>query len=745
MVGKITAKKLPLAAVIAAAMGSTGAYSQGLEEVLVTATKRTESLQDTPVAVTAYNAEALENLGVTNLSELSVQAPSLQSYDFPTTTTNIALFIRGFGNTDSQTLTIDNPVGIYIDNVYVARTSGATLDVLDLERVEILRGPQGTLFGRNSSAGSVNFITKKPGDELAGRVLLGAGNFGLQKATGFIDVPIGDKFAVKLSGVLKKEDGWVENKGPNPVLLDAEDFYQSENEGFRIAAQLRPSDTFTADYSYDYSKVEATPPYYQAQSDSRQEETTHLLLGNTPYQYVLPTSDNEHYGHNLTLSWDVSDAITLKSITGYRKMEETSVQNWSDTLFFATDIDWGTKAFSQEFQLLGNAFEDRLQYIAGLYYFEEEGDKEETQYTNGAFLPDIVIFDALGLPQSEIGLFLGGTNMGGTVFDTDLKSQAIFAQATIAATERFDLTLGLRYTEDERDAVRTLVPGNPSINFLPGANDDEYEHWDYNVTLDFALAETVNAYFRVATGYRAGGSAERALDFSQTFDQEENTTYELGLKSEWADSRIRLNAALFQSDYEDLLLTITGEPPLYASFVEVFNAGEAEVQGFELDLTALATENTQITFNYAYIDTKLSGVIVPDNSFLLSGPPASALDLRGVDISDSTFIPFAPKHAFSLALDHSWVMNWGAIDFHLNYVYRDELFSQPARGLPVPELGLLNGRIALSGMQLGATEWKVALWGKNLTDEAEEIYNLTDLGHQFNKPRSYGVELSMEF
>ncbi len=305
--------------------------------------------------------------------------------------------------------------------------------------------------------------------------------------------------------------------------------------------------------------------------------------------------------------------------------------------------------------------------------------------------------------------------------------------------------MGTRYTEDERDAVRDVDPQNPTINFQPGANEDEYEHWDYNVTLDYALTEAVNTYVRVATGYRAGGSAERALDFSQTFDQEENTTYEIGLKSEWADSRIRVNAALFQSDYEDLLLTISGQPPLFASFVEVFNAGEAQVQGFEMDLTALVTANTMITFNYAYLDTELSDVVVPDQSFLLGGPPASAVDLRGTDITDSTFIAFAPKHAFSVALDHSWALDFGSLDFHLNYVYRDEVFSQPGMGLPVPELGLLNGRLSLAGVEMGSTTWKVALWGKNLTDEAEEIYDLSTAGHQFNKPRSYGIDLSVEF
>lgn len=731
--------------VTAVLLASSVAAQAALEEIVVTATKREQSLQDTPVSVSAYSAEALENLGVQNLADLTVQTPSLQSYDFPTTTTNIALFLRGFGNTDSQTLTIDNPVGVYVDNVYIARTSGAILDVLDLERVEILRGPQGTLFGRNSSAGSVNFITKKPAEEFGGRVLVGGGNFGLKKLSASLDVPITDSFRAKISAAGSEEDGWVENKGPNDLAgQPGNDYYAKEQVGYRVAATWDVSDSFTADYSYDFAEADAAPGYYQSQTENRQEQTTHQLLGNTAYRYVLPESRNEQSGHNLALNWDISENLTIKSITGYREMEETSIQNWSDTLFFATDLDWDTKAYSQELQLLGNAFDNQLSYIAGLYYFKEEGNKAETQYTNGVS-GDL---DALAEPGASTGLFMGGNNMGAALIETELESTAAFLQGTFRPAgmdDRLGITLGARYTEDDREASRTLDPDNPSINFQPGANEEDYSHWDYNVTVDFALSDTVNTYVRVATGYRAGGSAERALDFSQTFDQEENTTYELGLKSEFADGRLRLNAALFRSDYDDLLLTISGQPPLFASFVEVFNAGEAEINGFELDMTALVTENTMLTFNYTYLDWELDGVVVPDQSFLLGGPPASATDRRGEDISDSTFIPYAPEGALSVSLDHSFPLSFGSLDFHVNYVYRGEVFSQPGMGLPVPALGLVNGRIALSGVELGSTEVKVALWGKNLTDEAEEVYDLSTAGHQFNKPRSYGLDLSVEF
>jgi iron complex outermembrane receptor protein len=200
------------------------------------------------------------------------------------------------------------------------------------------------------------------------------------------------------------------------------------------------------------------------------------------------------------------------------------------------------------------------------------------------------------------------------------------------------------------------------------------------------------------------------------------------------------------TDYDDLLLTISGEPPTFASYVENFNAGEASVDGFELDVIGMLGEATTISFNYTYLDTELSDVIVPQDSFLLGGPPASTVDLRGVDISNSTYIPFAPESAYSIAFDHSWGLSGGAsLDFHLNYSWRDEVFSTPARGLPVDALGLLGGRIALSGWQLGATQVKIAAWGKNLTDESEIVYDLSALGFQYNMPRMYGVSLTLEF
>lgn len=746
---KIKARHAAITAAIYSVFGATNAAyaSNALEEIVVTATRQVESLQDTPVAVTAYSESALENQRISSLGDLTVQAPSLQAYDFPTSTTNIALFLRGFGNSDSQTLTIDNPVGLYIDDVYIGRTSGAAIDILDLERVEILRGPQGTLFGRNSSAGAINFITKKPGDELAGRGRLGIGNYGEQSLSGWLDIPISQDLAIKVSAGTSSRDGWVKNSGDNDTAgQPTKNFYERDSKGYRIALDWQPSDSVDVFYSYDWSSVDSTPPYFQSQNQSRQKRTTHLFTGEQPFRFVLPQNENEFSGHNLTINLSLNDAIQLRSITGYRNMEERNQQNWADSIFFATDLDWETESFSQEFQIIGNAAEGKFNYIAGLYYYKEDGDKYEEQFTNGAGLPDTIILDPLAQPLVGQPLGAGGTSLGAAGFDTELESKAIFAQGTLSLMDsRLDLTAGIRYTEDERKATRFVDPLNPSISFPPGSNDDSYNHTDYNLTAAYAWTEEVNTYVRIATGYRAGGSAERALDFSQTFEPEENLTYEIGLKSEWLERSLRVNAAVFESNYDDLLLTISGEPPLYASFNEVFNAGKATISGIELDVTYLLTDQLSMTLNYAYLDWELKDLIVPDTSFLKSGPPASNVDERGLDISGDTHIIFAPEHAYTIALDYSIPMNFGEFNLHVDYAYRDDMFTQIALGAPVNDLGLLNARIDLAGLSVGNGEMKVSLWGRNLTDESEQIYDLLGLGFQFNTPRTYGAELSYEF
>ena len=738
-----------------AAMMLSGLYAQVsiaapmLEEVLVTAQKRSESLQDTPVAVTAYNELSLENLGIVNMADLSIAAPSLQSYDFPTSSNNLALFIRGLGNLDSQTLTTDNPVGIYVDDIYIARSTGAMVDLLDLERVEILRGPQGTLYGRNSSAGAVKFITKKPASEKAFKVAASAGNFGLANLSATADIPVSDTFRAKVSVMSSSVDGWVENKGPNSVGgQPAEDFNMKKQQAVRAAISWDLTEAVTIDYSYDYADVDSTPPYFQSRSNSskRLEATESVLAPPFPgsFKYVLPESDMEQQGHNLTLTAQINDAMTLKSITSYREMDDHVYQNWSGTLFFATDLAYSTEAFSQEFQLIGTV--GKLTYVTGLYYFSEDGEKLETQYLNYDSGPDFtagtlddfgpIAQDAMLNPGATLPFvpasFGGplGTNLGFTSFDTELTSTAMFGDVTYAVSEQLNLTFGLRYTEDDRKATRDST----NASFTSGSNDESFNNTDWKIVADYAVNDSVNTYAKVATGFRSGGASERAPNFNQTFSPEKVTSYELGVKSEIMDRRLRINAALFRTETDDAINTIGGTGPLGA-LQETFNFGKVKIEGLELDVLALLGESTTVGFNYVYLDGELSDVIVPAGSIL---------NVPGTNITDVTYLAQVPNNAYSVTLDHRFSIAEVSVDAHLDYSYRDEVNSSAVL-TPVPDIGLWNARLSLREIALGNTSATVGLWVKNLTDEEEIIYDLAQTGNQFNRPRTYGVDLKLNF
>lgn len=725
-------KALPLAVLMASGALPLLVSANALEEIVVTAQKRVESLQDTPVAVTAYNSDALETLGVANMNDLSTTAPSLQSYSFPTSTNTVSLFIRGLGNLDSQTLTTDNPVGIYVDDVYIARANSAQVDLLDLERVEVLRGPQGTIYGRNSSAGAVKFITKKPASEAGAEVKAGIGNFGLGKLSVTADMPISDTLRTKLSVMTTSEDGWVENKGPNSTGgQPSNDFYEKKQTAARLAISWDLSDSITADYSYDYTDIDSTAQYYQSSTlgDKRLEKTHNILTGGD-FKYVLPESHMMQQGHNLTITAELNDSLTLKSITSYRDSKDHVSSNWSDTIFFATQTKFATESYSQELQLVGES--EKFSYVTGLYYFKEDGNKSDNQHSNVDFVGNPMAADVRLLPLSAMSYFgfPQGTAMGTTYIDSELESVAVYGQATYHATDQLGLTLGLRYTEDDREATRY---GN-NITFSPGSNEGTYDHLDWTAIVDYSFNDDINGYVKAATGFRSGGSSERAPNFAQTFNEEEVISYEIGLKSQLFDNTVRINTAVFQTETDGAINTLGGTGAM-AAFQETFNFGEVKITGVEMDALWAIGKATTIGLNYVYLDSSLSDVVVPAESMLQT---------PGADITDSSHLAQVPRHAYSVTFDHSFSISGYTFDAHLDYTYRDEVYSS-ALGFKVNDLGQLNGRLSLRDLNIGGTLVDVGLWGKNLTDEDDVIYSLAGGGNQFAKPLSYGLDVKVSF
>jgi len=765
MPGMIARKRLPVAVLLAAGLASGNALAQ-LEEVVVTAQKRTESLQDIPISIYAYDSDAIQAMGLIDAQDLGMASPSLQMPAYPTSSNNLALFIRGIGNADSVVITKDPTVGVYYDGVYAARTNGMLADLAELERVEILRGPQGTLYGRNSTAGAINFINAKPTGELGFKQTLGVGNFESWRSTTHLNLPRTAGVSAKLTAAFSDRDGWVDNSGPNKVPgLDYTDYYKKENEGYRIALRYDGIDKLLVDYSYDYSDMTTGPGYFQysgptgglsagyvpiTDSFTSRLKETRTPTGGGKFAYYLPDTKTEVEGHNLTISYEINDNLSLKSITGYRNLDDDASQNFSqafgmtNTLEVATNTD--DDQFSQELQLVGSA--ERLNYVAGVYYYDENGDQSERQYLDRATVDQygIIALDLTNFPPTPCSdgstaapfcsdftafypLYLGEFTV-----KTDIESWAGFGQATWTPNilnDRLDLTVGLRYTDDQRDAKRTN-DGLLWNGFGPGASNSDANKTDYTAVVDYSWTDNISTYAKTATGFRSGGSSRLGLDFNQAFDKETVTSYELGWKSQLMDNRVRLNGAIYYMKVDDIILDYLPDPINNPQFVEVFNSGDADIYGAEIDFQAAITDRWLVTFNYAYIDYTINDAIFPDGS----------------DRTDTTELVWAPENAFAVSSDYNLPVSVGELRFHFDYSWQDSQFAlanTDAGKIEVGAFGLLNGRISLADVSMLGGSWQFALWGKNLANRDDVNYLIGATATTYLQPRTYGAELVLEF
>ena len=754
-----------LVAAILSASCAGAAFAQ-LEEVVVTAEKRSASLQETPIAITAYDATNIEAMGIDTVRDIGQLTPSVQTPTYPTSSNNLAFFIRGIGNTDSIILTKDNTVGVYYDGVYSGRHTGILSDLVDLERVEVLRGPQGTLYGRNTTGGAIRLVTRKPSGEFAFDQTLSTGNFGHLQSRTRIDLPDAGGLKASLSLAFGERDGWVENGGEGALPGGPyNDFYAEEQRGLRLALRYDGIDGLLVDYSYDYSDMDTTPPYFQYSGPAgpglaitggpivtsyrdRVEETVDAATGGRR-AYYLPLTKTESDGHALTVSYELSDSLSLKSITALRGFDDDLSQNFARSFGGASPFEVNTvteyEQFTQELQILGSY--DRLEFVAGLYYLEEDGTALERQYLDRALYDSsgVVAFDsngpcvsgAFGSPPPVCNVldpFFFPVFLGEFTVDSDVESWAAFGQATwtpAAFGDRLDLTLGARYTSDERRATRVTdgLLWNP-VN--AGDNAVDIEQPDWSATANYRWREHVATYLRIATGFRSGGASPKAPDFSQTFEEETLLSYELGLKSELLDRRLRVNAALYRTEIDDIILDYLPDPVNAPSLVDIFNSGTAQIQGFELEALALIGERLQLGFNYNWLDSEIDDALFPDGS----------------DRTDTTVLTWAPEHAWSFSADYRQPLGAAALLLHADYVWQDDQFglaNTDAGEVVVDGFGLLNARVAIDGIALAGGQWQLALWARNLLDADDVNYRIGQTSTAYLMPRTYALELRLRY
>ena len=722
-----------LAASNAHAQETSGAEGSSLlEEIVVTARRREESLQDTPLSITAFTGEALEQMHIDRLNGIASSTPNMifdSGATFSGANSSASVFIRGIGQVDF-TLTTEPGVGIYLDGVYISQTIGSVLDLVEIERVEVLRGPQGTLFGRNTIGGAINVTSRKPDDGTHGDIQVTTGRFNRFDVRGSFNVPISDTLFMRASAATSNRNGFVD--APNTPSGDAlGDFDQNVA---RLAFRFIPNDKFTADLTFDYSTqdesgvpsvlvgvfdgaslafigslADPTSPFYVPPPGPLPPPSfldLYNILATVPLgeQGCLPpgpmtppfcppdivpnpvfgqptlgqadviniendalrnlstlglSSETDIWGVGLTLSYDFERA-TLKSITSFRNMEAFTAFDIDAAAPVIGDLvdDFDVDQFTQELQLSGVGMDGRLNWLAGLYYFTEEG-------TN---LDDV---------EFPLGRFLSGA-----IIDND--SSAGFAQVTFDATDKLSLTAGLRYTDETKKYIlpdtcfalpkgpETLFDGtvvtcvplqtviNPNaanvgflsfVNFplfpddlpnpdarlccipisdaagnvvglirgiesgdeiLPrGTSKRSFDDWTPHLNIAYKWTDGLLTYASYSEGFKSGGFVQRVFPPKTevpSFEPETAGVYELGFKWLSESGRVRLNGALFHTDYEDLQIEVNdGIAPVTR------NAASADIDGFELELTAIPADGWLVQAGIGYLDAEYTSLDPSEN------------------------------------------------------------------------------------------------------------------------------------
>lgn len=792
-------KLMAAVAAITAASASTGLYAQGvLEEVIVTAQKREQSLQDVPVAVSAFNAEMIEKSGVKDMFDLQVNAPSLFVQQTQTsTTTNFQ--IRGVF-TSSQNFGLESSVGLYVDGVYRARQGSMINNLVDVGSVEVLRGPQGTLFGRNTPAGAVQINSVKPDFEGTGFVEATGGEydlFGLSGAKSF--TAIEDELAFRATGFYMERDGFVDwiGLGQTRETREKDAFNNRDRWGARLQALFTPNEDLSVHVIVDRSEVDEiccgagswksnvtplnggtlppnpalNPPPANGPTDSfildRSEGRGVVLRSDEFYDYVVtaeraPISQNEDQGISVQVDWE-ADNFLITSISAYRTHES---YDEADILFtnlrgaYRTN-DAEQEQFTQELRITGES--DTLNYVAGVYYYNQQLDNDRSTITGG----DTALI-ALGAASN---LFVDGTGSR-DVNEQEHESYAIFGQADYNISDTLVLTAGLRWTYEDKEMSNTFTQDFPLVGGNPGDNggflafppltptpDLEEDFDDDQITgtikLSWFATDDIMLYGSYGTGYKSGGINTDRINpaFDPVFDAESSESFEVGMKAEFPDQALRLNVALHRTDTEDLQ-TVSFQGGGFT----LTNAGTAETYGGEIDLNWVPFDNTTLTLAYAYNHGEYAefengpcwtgqpwhtgqpdpGDAEPDN-------PDNACDRSGGDLASN------PENVVVVTGNQDFQLSDGISGFlYAEYTWVDERMTDVNND---PEK--YDGSYALLNMRAGIRleDWDAAitLWGRNLTDE-EYTGTIADSPAQtgrynayYNEPSTWGITVRKDF
>lgn len=658
-----------------------------LEEIVVTAQRREQSLQEVPISVTAFSAESLQKSNITEARDYLSAAPNVGfSDDGGSGSRSINISIRGVSNVGLGEVSTANSIGFYIDELNVGSVSNGTINpqLQDMERIEVLRGPQGTYFGRNALGGALNISTKLPDENFYAEVSANAGNFSTFGGEAIVNVPISEQLMLRAVYSYQESDGFVDNV--NPV---GNDNGYEHNSG-RVALRYLPSDNMTVDFSYTYTD-EKEGGDISVPSGVLDQDTQSIFgasfvaineLGFYPQNDDRVTRDlkerneNAFSISNLRIAYDFED-FTFKSVTGLVKSdtERDFDQDGTSLDVLRRFNEYSGDSFSQEFRLQSTAGE-AVDWTVGVFYADDEIEQFNSIQAGGdGSYTNPVTGEVIGLlPPIPAGFRINENNR---VFKT--KSKAVFGEAVWHLSDEWDVTLGGRYTEDQiNNRSFDVVAFEGAI--ADGGGKAKFENFSPKIVAKYAPSEEFNVYATISQGYKAGG-----VDFARSgditnFNPEELTSYELGFKSEMLDGRVRLSGALFQLEWKDLqvqsnFLAVPGD--ISSAVEKTLNAAEASASGAEFEMTALLSEGLVASFAAGYLDTefdKFDNALIKGNS--------NQIDLTGQSL------PMTPELTASAALDYSFSVGELEAFVRGEWSYRSEAASNLEA--IASEAGLLN-------------------------------------------------------
>ncbi|WOH36259.1 TonB-dependent receptor [Thalassotalea fonticola] len=704
-----------MALVIATALSSNVAFAQdntqgldtsdsGLEHIEVTARKTAENLQEVPVAITSIGAEQLAQNGVSVLTELQQFSPNTTLQKSRGTNSTLTAFIRGVGQQDPL-WGYEPGVGIYIDDVYMARPQGAVLDIIDVERVEVLRGPQGTLYGKNTIGGAVKYVTRKMTGDAEFKVQATVGDYSRQdfKVSGQIPL-IDDKLYLGFAGASLQRDGYGEYITSDLDGQDRENYNKDVFAG-RLTLEYTPTDDLFFRLNYD-----------KTDDDSNSKGGYRLLpslLTDAPVpdsvydSYTsLPTWNKvETEGVSLTVSYDINDTWSVKSVTASRESYSPTNIDFDNTSLRIFDVPaiYDDEQFSQEFQLNYNS--DKLQLVSGLYYFDGESCGHYDAILE-------VLGNALTLPGFTAEK--SGCN--------NSESYAVYAQGSYDFTDKLSMTLGARYTTEEKEAtVNTAAffeTVYPKSGWVPGyVRDDaalagsintvlddseEWSRFTPRVGVEYQYSNDMMLFASYSQGFKSGTFNPRATTAEPAADPEIVDSFELGMKSEW-NNTLRVNATVFMLEHKDRqYISVFPNEDLTVVDQRLGNIGDSEATGAELEIQYAATESLSFDLSVGVIDTEFNEVLTWNGT---------GYD----DISDDFTVSNTPETTANFAVNYDLETDLGSFVFNGNYYYRGEYdLTETGNLLTQDGYGLVNLGI---NWYSNDGNWEAGLHMKNVTDE----------------------------